>query len=123
MAWIRGLLMMLFREYARGRIIGGVRRRGLRVYFRAVNGVRRLLVALVVVNVLIQLMITSLLALCATAAFLFVPDENTRLYVLGAVFLTLFLVPFVGGLYLLSESFWLKLSGAEGLIADPNPGE
>jgi hypothetical protein len=114
--WLRRVLTFVMRNYMGGRLIEGARRRGLAAYFRVVNGVRRLLVALVLVNLLVQLVITSFLALIATLAYMFIADEATRLYALAGVFGLTFVVPLLGGMYLLSESFWLKLSGAERLV-------
>lgn len=94
-----------------------IKRKGLLFYLKAVEGVRRSLIGLLLLSVLIQMMVIGLIgSIIGGVMLLPTIDPMYRNWILLGVFGALFFVPFIIFLIAFSERLWFKVSGAEKLL-------
>lgn len=121
MNWVRRFLVWAFRIWGGKFAATHMRRKGLIVYLRALQAIRKSVLFGIAFFALIQLMLMGLIGSFVTGVFLTNQDLTAKLWILLAGFLVIFSLPFVGLAYLFSEKTWLKASGAQQFFAEQQP--
>ena len=118
-SWLGKLLSYSLSQAAYQYFFSQVRKKAVITYLKTLKVVRHSLLAAVLILISLQLMIIGLVGAIVSGVFL-TPDLDiqTKLWILFSVFLLLFFIPCVGLLLFFSERTWLKISGAEKLLAD-----
>lgn len=118
MKHLKNFLFFLFRTFVYREAFNSVRKRGVLLYLRLVQVVRRSLLAAILIFVTLQLMVFGLVGSIIAGVFLLPHDFETRLWILFGVFGAFFLIPLIGLLIVFSEKTWYKLSGAEKMVSE-----
>lgn len=98
-----------------------MKRKGLIVYLRALQAIRKSVIIAIAFFCLIQLMLMGLVGTFVTGVLLTNQDTTAKLWILLAGFLIVFALPFLGLAFLFSERTWLKASGAQEFFANETP--
>lgn len=118
MKWLRRLALLWLKGVAKRGALNAVKRRGVLVYLRALDGTRRAMILAIVVFCLLQLMILALAGAVVSGVLLLDVDFDTKMRVLFYACLALFGLPACALGYLLSARVWFRHSGAERMIED-----
>ncbi len=116
MNWLRRLFLTLIKMLSGRFAAVHIKRRGMIVYLRTLQAVRRSLLALILFVCCLQLMVIGAVGTFVTVVLL--SNEDGKLWVLLAGFLILLVLPVAGLAILLSERLWFKFSGAEQFFAN-----
>ena len=118
-SWLGKLLSYGLGQVAYQYLFAQVRKKAVLTYLKTVQLVRQSLLAAVLILISLQLMIIGFVGVVVTAVWLSPNlDLQTKLWILLAIFSLLFFIPCLGLILFFSERTWLKISGAEKLIAD-----
>lgn len=90
-----------------------MKRKGLIVYLRSLQVIRKSVLAAILFFCLIQLMLMGVIGTFVVTVLLTNQDSTAKLWILLAGFLVLFALPFVGLAVFFSERMWLKASGVQ----------
>lgn len=113
MIWLRRILIWAFRMWSGKVAVTHFRRKGLIVYLRTLQAVRKSVIAAIAFFCVLQLMVIGLIGSFVTAVLLSNQDQISKLWLLLSGFLILFIVPLIGLIFALSERTWMKASGAQ----------
>lgn len=121
MAWLKQILSYFMGQFAYQFLFNQVKKKAVLTYLKALKGIRQSLLAAVFLLVALQLM-TLGLAGVAVASIWLLPTEDlqTKLWILFALSLTLFIIPGLWLFLFFSEKTWLRISGAEKLLTEAN---
>lgn len=117
MFFVKQILFMLFSHWGKAFATSHVKKKGLLLYLKMLQAVRRSLLAVIAFFCLLQLMVIGAIGTFVTAVFLGTGDTTTKLWILLAGFLLILVIPLVGIGLLFSERLWFKFSGAEEQFA------
>lgn len=119
MHWLRKIFSYFLGQLAYQYAFKLAKQKAMLIYLKTLQAMRRSLLLAILVFCFLQIMIFSFFGLSITAIWLLpTQDLNTKLYILLGFFGFLFVVPALGFVYLLSERFWFRLSGAEQMLKD-----
>jgi|GEM_PF-1152482 len=121
MTWLRRLLVWAFRMWGGKFAMTHMRRKGLIVYLRALQAIRKSVLVAIAFFCLIQLMLMGLVGTFVTGVLLSNQEPASKLWILLAGFLIIFALPLIGLAFLFSERTWLKASGAQEFFAEEKP--
>jgi hypothetical protein len=97
------------------------KRKGLIVYLRTLQAIRKSVIVAVAFFCLLQLMILGAVGTFVVTVLLTDQDQISKLWILLSGFLILFSLPLVGLIILFSERVWLKASGAQEYFGKEHP--
>jgi hypothetical protein len=121
MVWLRRFLVWAFRIWGGKFAMTHFKRKGLIVYLRTLQIVRKSVLAAIAFFCLLQLMIFGAIGTFVTAVLLSNQDQVAKLWILLAGSLLMFAVPMIGLAFLFSERTWLKASGAQEYFEKESP--
>jgi hypothetical protein len=116
--WLLKLILRLFGQHLKFKAIYEVKRKGLAVYLRTVQGTRHVLLLVLVGVLVLQLMMLSAVGALVTGFLLLDYDYEAKMRILFFVFCGMFAVPSVIFMIVFSERMWFKASGAEKMMED-----
>lgn len=117
MSWVFSLLSYVLRGYIYRFTMKSLRKKGLLIYLKFLQILRKSLLLAAVIFFALQMMLFGFMGALVSGIWL-LPFESTeaKLTVLFVLFSLMFLVPFSCLFFLFSERLWYKVSGAEQLI-------
>jgi hypothetical protein len=118
---LRRFLIWAFRIWSGKLAMTHFKRKGLLVYLRTLQVIRKSVLAAIAFFCLIQLMIFGAIGTFVTGVLLTNQDPVAKLWILLAGFLLFFGLPFIGLVILFSERAWLKASGAQEYFQEEKP--
>ena len=126
--WLIEVFMEMIFGFAKRKAADCFRRKveaeALKVYLKSLLAARGLLIAVVSVLFFAQLTVFGFMSFLAAAIWWSPFSEEIKIALVLGVSFFLFFIPFVLVIYLLSERFWFRISGAkdffERLTADSN---
>jgi hypothetical protein len=120
MSWKTDLLYSAIRTFLYQKALQRVKQKGLLVYLKTLQVLRKSLALSLLVFFTLQLMLVGFVGSLTIGIWLIPTTPETKLWILLATFGTLFLIPALILTYILSEKFWFKASGAQKIIKDQN---
>lgn len=116
MDWAKRIIFSLFRLWTGRLAFLHVKRRGLLIYLRTLQTLRRSLIAAIVFACCLQLMVIGAVGAFIAGVLLSEQETTSKLWILFAGFLVIFGLPFITLFVIFSERVWLKASGAENFF-------
>ncbi len=110
------LVWFLARTILMNQAFSHLKRRGLLVYLRALQAIRRALAGAVILFVTLQLMVFGFIGVLVTGVLLLPQELEMKLWILFAVSFAFAFLPLTLLVIVLSEKTWLKGSGASEMI-------
>ena len=110
------LLWLFARTYLMSKAVQRLKTKGVLVYLRALQIARMSLAGALALFFVLQLMVVGFVGAIATGVWLIPQETETKLWILFGVFAFLFVIPFVGILFALSDRVWFEMSGARELV-------
>ena len=107
---------MLVRHQAKLRILAQAKKTGTLAYLRALQGSRRIMIALLAVYLMLQFMVVAAVGALVTGFMLWEAEQTFKLQILFGIFLGMSALPALLLMIVFSERLWYKLSGAEKLV-------
>ncbi len=118
-SWLGKLLSYSMGQAAYQYLFTRVRKKAVLTYLKTLKVVRQSLLAAVLILMALQLMIIGFVGAIISGVLLNPNiDMQTKLWILFSIFLLIFFIPCLGLILFFSERTWLKISGAEKLLAD-----
>lgn len=118
MSWALRILWWVMGLEAKRRLVVQAKRQGIIAYLKVLQVSRRLLLAILLGFLFLQLIMLAGVGALVTGVWLLELEPQIKLQILFWSFLFLFLVP-VGLLgFLFSEHLWYRASGAEKMVDD-----
>lgn len=120
MGWGRQIFNQLLSQWTYQMLTTSLKKKALLTYLKTLKFMRSSLLAAVFVLIALQAMVVGFIGSAVTGIWL-LPFENpeVRLYFLLGFFILLFLVPAVFLVLFFSEKTWLRISGIEKMLMDP----
>lgn len=118
MKWLADIFYFFVRSLLYRQALKSARRKGILIYLKTLQVVRRSLAASIFVFFILQSLFFGFMGCIVTGVFLLPEELHTKLWILLGVFLTLFLVPLASLIILLSDRMWFKLSGAQKMLSE-----
>jgi len=114
--WLVRLILTLFGQHLKLKLVYEAKRKGLAAYMRAIQGTRRLMILVLVGALMLQLMMLSAVGALVTGFLLWDHDFQAKIEILFWIFSAMFAVP--AGLLtaIFSERLWYKASGAKRMM-------
>lgn len=112
------LIFTLFGQEAKRRVLGEGQRLLLLTYLRTLRAARRITLFGFFVLFALQLLVLAGMGTLVCGVLLFESDPHRQLQILFGACATLFVLPLIALVSLLSEKTWFKASGAAGALAD-----
>lgn len=116
MNFIWRLLLLLVKHQAKLRFLAQAKKTGTLAYLRALQGTRRVMVAVLLAFLMLQFMVLAAFGALITGIMLWDADQHFKLQILFAAFLGIAGLPALVLSVLFSERLWYKISGAEKLV-------
>lgn len=123
MNFFKELMVLLLRSFVYQKAANRLRKKGVLVYLRTLQALRKGLAGSIFLFLFLQLMLFGFIGTIVIGVFLLPQETETKLWILFGVFGAFFALPFISLLVLFSERVWYKLSGAEQMVADLNKPE
>ena len=121
MSFVTKVLFYFLQSFLYAKAVTRVREKGILVYLKTLQVVRRSLIGAIAVFFVLQLMALGFIGTVLVGVFLCPTDTETKLWILFGVFGTMFVL--ASGLLavLLSDRVWYKVSGAREMMATQTP--
>ena len=120
-SWLKQILSYFLGQFAYRYLFSQLKKKVVVTYLKTLKVIRQSLLAAVLLLVTLQLMTLGLVGVMVSSIWLYPTDDlQTKLWILFALSLTLFLVPGLGLFLFFSEKMWLQMSGAEKLLSETN---
>ena len=116
MNWIVRLGWYFLGQYFKGRMARKLKRQGIIVYLRTLQGSRRVLILALLGFFILQTVMLAGIGVFVSGLFLLDLETHTKLEISFGVFLALFLLPLLVILFALNERVWYRLSGAKKMV-------
>ncbi|MES3037064.1 MAG: hypothetical protein V4736_04080 [Bdellovibrionota bacterium] len=116
MGWIIDAILFNFGAKIFQKGTEGLKKKGILVYLKTLQVVRKSLLTFVAIFFLLQLMVLGFAGVIVTGAMLSPLELETKLWILFGASGALFLIPLVFLMILLSDKFWFHASGAKNLL-------
>lgn len=99
-----------------------LRRKGILFYLKALQAIRKSLVAFIFLFFALQMMVLGFAGALVSGIWLLpIEDNQTRLWLLFSASAAFFLIPLLLICVFLSEKNWYKASGAKEMMQAPQP--
>ena len=120
-SWLKQTFTYFLGQFAYRYLFSQLKKKVVVTYLKTLKVIRQSLLAAVLLLVTLQLMTLGLVGVMVSSIWLYPTDDlQTKLWILFALSLTLFLVPGLGLFLFFSEKMWLQMSGAEKLLSETN---
>ncbi len=113
MNWLFRLLWAIWGQHV---LMREMKRKSLAAYLRAVRAARLSLIVVLLAGLILQAMLLAGFGAVVTGFLLWDYEFAAKIEILFWIFTSMFLIPFVLLLILLSERLWLRLSGAKRMM-------
>lgn len=110
------LLKWFWLIWGRERLVREVRRRSLAVYLRVIRSTRLTVLTVFAIGIFLQVLVLSAVGALVTGFILWNHDFAAKMEILFWIFTGTFAVPAILLAVLMSEYFWLRISGAKRLM-------
>ena len=120
MPWLIDLISFFVKSFLYRRAVSKARQKGILVYLKTLQTVRKSMALFLLAFAFFQLMILGFVGVVVAGIFLYPEELQWKLWVLLTVSGCLFIGPLVFLFFLFSERVWYQVSGAEKMMSDNN---